>query len=219
VDDLKRRLEMAISDVRELTEEGKRLKAELALAKSRPARAAESGGPLNWEEQKRRLLETLEELPEHDDEDSIAHRAQIENLIRDTDRAVAEKDQEIQDLKKLLDQQSTQVGEMVVGAQALAQFIDQDAFIQEERKRIQDTRTEWEEKLRQAEVEISLERAKLARERAQLDDRMRSLEAELSRRKPTAHSSTPESTKATKSETRRWLVRLGLKDDDSEPTT
>jgi hypothetical protein len=67
--------------------------------------------------------------------------------------------------------------------------------------------------LRQAEVEISLERAKLARERAELEDKLRAWETERSTWQAAAGEATSDKTK--KPAGRKWLARLGL--GDSEP--
>ena len=64
---------------------------------------------------------------------------------------------------------------------------------------------QWREKLRQAEIDISVERAKLARERSDLDAKLRSFED--------AGGDAPNGTPTPK-QSGRWLSRLGLKDDD-----
>jgi len=69
--------------------------------------------------------------------------------------------------------------------------------------------TEWEGKMRTAEVEISVERAKLARERSDLEEKLRVLEE----RSATMGAQTPAANAAAKEPKRgRWLERLGLKD-------
>ena len=68
-----------------------------------------------------------------------------------------------------------------------------------------------EEKLRAAEVEVSLERAKIARERAELEERLLSLQNDQAKHQagvaPGADTAKPARGK--------WLSRLGLKDNPS----
>jgi hypothetical protein len=88
-------------------------------------------------------------------------------------------------------------------------------LVREERENLQRIQEEWREKLRQSEVEISIERAKIARERLELEERMRSLE--LERTQSDAQGADASSAgKKTKGRPRgRWLARLGLQDDES----
>ena len=65
------------------------------------------------------------------------------------------------------------------------------------------------EKLRQFEIEASLERARLARERSNLDEKLRVLEQEKVHAAP--DDTPPEADKPKSS--RRWLARLGIKDE------
>ena len=59
--------------------------------------------------------------------------------------------------------------------------------------------------LRQAEIDISVERAKLARERSEIEAKLRSVEDS---------SNDHSSGKSNPKQAGRWLTRLGLKDDD-----
>ena len=97
-----------------------------------------------------------------------------------------------------------------MGAAALGQILDQDEIVQQERESLKRLQAEWEEKLRQAEIDISVERAKLARQRAEVEERLRSLEE-----KGGATQSEPsDSAEPQKPARGRWLSRLGLKDSD-----
>lgn len=84
------------------------------------------------------------------------------------------------------------------------------AELEQEREQLKKLQDEWHEKLRSAEVEISIERAENARVRSQLQDKMRDLEAKLAAiekqsEKETGHGGKPR---------RRWMDRLGLSGDD-----
>src|SRR5208282_5528924 len=95
---------------------------------------------------------------------------------------IAEKNREIEELQHLLNNQSNSMGSLALGAAALEQVFDQDAVIREERQRLQQMQDECRAKLRQAEIEISMERAKLARREAEIDEKIRNNEL----RQPTA---------------------------------
>jgi hypothetical protein len=69
---------------------------------------------------------------------------------------------------------------------------------------------ELQEKLRHAEIEVSLERARLSRERVAMEERLRQHEQTHSQRSATT-SEPPASGKPATA--RRWLSRLGLKDE------
>ena len=93
---------------------------------------------------------------------------------------------------------------------ALGELIDQDAVIREERQSLKRLQEEWMEKLRQAEMDISLERANMARQKAELDEKRRLLDMRTLAALPDATMS------AGKSGRGRWLARLGLKEKDEE---
>ena len=93
-------------------------------------------------------------------------RDNLQNTIRISDRIIAEKDREIAELNRLLEQQSGNIGEVAIGAAAIGAALDNDELVQQERERLVVLQEEWTEKLRKAEVEISVERATFAREKA-----------------------------------------------------
>ncbi|HID75594.1 MAG TPA: hypothetical protein EYP56_06305 [Planctomycetaceae bacterium] len=129
-------------------------------------------------------------------------------MIRNTEAVVAEKDREIDELKQLLEEQSSNLGEVAIGAAAVGQILDQDEIIREHRERLRELQAEWEEKLRQAEVEISLERAKLARQRAEIEEQRRLLEEQHRR------SGTNDRPETNRPKRGRWLAQLGLANGD-----
>jgi len=66
----------------------------------------------------------------------------VQGAIKITDDVVAEKEHELQELRRLLDSQTQQVGEMAVGAAAVAQLLDTDELVRQEReslKRLQES--------------------------------------------------------------------------------
>jgi hypothetical protein len=213
-DDFRRRYEMALDDLRELKARNVDLQKELTQAQGqagqRPARGSASSGKLDWESEKQRILAALESESDSEDPEAVSQRLSIEDVIRKTDQLLAEKDREIEDLHKVLKEQSGNLGAMAVGAAALGEVLDQDAIVREERENLKRLQEECRAKLRQAEIDISLERAKLARQQADLTERLR--ESEL-------RASTPENQAEALSATGRpvrgrWLARLGLKDLD-----
>jgi len=217
--DLQRRFELAVEDVRELKTANSDLEKQLRTAKNaaRPADTP-SGGNLNWEAQKKKLLAALESEVDEDDEDSQRKRLSIEGTIQITDEVIADKQREIDELQQLLESQSSQMGGMAVGAAAIAATLDQDELIQNERRRLAELQVEWEEKLRRAEIDISVERAKMARERAALEEQL--AEANF-QQKSTAAATMPDKPdeKGKKATGGRWLARLGLKDGGEEKSS
>jgi hypothetical protein len=99
----------------------------------------------------------------------------IEEVIRKTDAAIADRDKEIEEMKVILENQRNAAGG-AVGAAAMAEVLQNDDIIREERERLQQIQEEWKQKMSQAEVEISLERAKLAREKSEIEEKLRKLE-------------------------------------------
>ena len=125
---------------------------------------------------------------------------------------LAEKDQECRELRQLLQQQSASLGSVAVGAAALGEALDSDAIVREERQKLKDLQEQWHEKLRQAEIDLSLERAKLAREKAQLEEKLVS----IGKRAGPPEGGTGPSPPSSKPARGRWLERLGLKDANEE---
>jgi hypothetical protein len=200
LDDLRRRYELAVEDVREL----KRTNAELEQKlKSRGgAPAIVSGGSLDWEAQKQRLLASLE--ADDDSEEAVAERTTIENTIRITDEIVAQKDREIAELRKRLE---AGAGDSHT---AIAELLDADEVIRQEREKLSQMQAEWREKIGQAEIDISVERAKIARDRMLLEEKARQFELDQESRTG-GESSAADPSKPARG---RWLARLGLKDID-----
>jgi len=218
---------MALDDVRELRAENERLSVSLQDVKQAKV-ASPVGGGFDWESQKKALLAQLESDFDDEDPDHAKDRLTVEGAIQITDQVVAEKEhlvaereklvadkeREIEELKQLLDQQTGNIGDVAVGAAAIAEMLDQDELIREERENLAKLQLEWRDKVRQAEVDNSVERAKLAREKAQLEEELQSIKQERARygnAKSAASDSSQDSGKSKQS--RRWLTRLGIKDD------
>ncbi len=88
--------------------------------------------------------------------------------------------------------------------------MDHDELIIQERERLQHAQEEWREKLRQAEVEISLERARIARERTELQEKQHALEKQAAQQAPPSSDGKTAEKLGSRG---RWLTRLGLKDE------
>ncbi len=161
----------------------------------------------DWESQKRRMLAELES-DDAIDVESTTRRMEIKEVIERTDRIIAEKDREIEELKHLLDSQSGSVGSLAVGAAALEQIFDQDEIIREERQRLQQAQEELRGKLRQSEIDHAMERARLARREAEVEERLRNGE-------PNGSGGDNEALAPTGRPVRgRWRTQLGLGGDE-----
>ena len=206
---LQRRLERAVREAQALKLRNAELEQQAATPGKAPAAAPD--GPLNWEAQKRIFLAALEaEAPTQ--EKRCQEHLTIDGTIRITDTIVQEKDREITELKQLLTEQCQSVGTVAVGAAALGGILDSDEIIRQQRERLAQLQAEWEEKMRRAEIDISMERAKLARERADLEEGRRSLEDQLQVQRPGAGDGGDATNPASPSRG-RWLSRLGLREN------
>ena len=172
--DASRRYPMAADEIRDLKVRNAELQRQLLEARAASAlqgaaATAESGTDLAA--QKRRLLAELESDDQHDAE-SADRRPKIEEIVARTDKIVAEKDREIEELHYLLTSQSNSLGSLALGAAALEQVLDQDEIVREERQRLQQSHDECREKFRQAEIELAMERARLARRDAEIEEQL-----------------------------------------------
>jgi chromosome segregation ATPase len=204
--DLQRRFELAVEDVRELKKKNAQLESQLSAASPGMADApASGGGGGSWEAMKKQMLANLEGEGDDVDEDRSEERATIESTIRITDEALARKDQEIADLQSQL----ADVGPKAPDeSEAIRQLVDTDAVIAEHRARTAQLEEEMQEKLRAAELEISVERAKIARETAHLEE----LQAQIDAHR--ANGETPAAPGTAQQPKRRWLSKLGLGADE-----
>ena len=167
-----------------------------------------SSDSFDWETQKQQLMAKLESDFDASDPGQVRDKLTVEGAIRITDEVVARKEEEICELKQLLEQQSGPGGDATNEAAAITELLDDNELVQTERENLKQLQDEWREKLRKAEVEISIERAKLARERATMEDRIATRESEC-----TTTTVDPESApEEKKTPGGNWLARLGLKE-------
>jgi hypothetical protein len=193
---------MAVEDVRELKQENAKLRDQLAKAAPAASGAPPASGKLDWAAQKARLLAALAEEDSDGpiDHDRKKERLSIQDTIEATDRALAEKEQELAELRAAEEEAAANRGPDL-RAQTEA-VLNADEIIAQERQRLADLQAEWEQKLRTAELEMSVERAKLAREQATLKEKMFELE-----------KLAPQATDETGKPRRRWLSALGLHEE------
>jgi hypothetical protein len=120
---------------------------------------------------------------------------------------IQERDCELSQLRDLLEQRpNPSESGVAVGAAAIAQIMDHDELVCEERLRLQDLQAEWETKFRQMEIAASIERANLARERQQFERQNAELEEQLAHLKRELRQEEI----AGPNQSRRWLAKLGL---------
>ena len=209
--DLQRRFELAVEDVRELKTKNAKLESQLASANANAnanrASAPDDGGSMDWESQKRRLLASLaDEGERHDDSARQQERTTIQNTIEMTDAIVAEKDRRLAQLAAELEAAHNNQGQRADGhSQAIHEIIDADEVIAQHRHRARELEREMEEKLRAAELEVSVERAKLAR-KSRLEELRDTLESQ--RQLLESNGATP--APAPGEPRRRWLSKLGI---------
>ncbi|WP_425615563.1 hypothetical protein NA78x_005488 [Anatilimnocola sp. NA78] len=218
MDDLRRRFEMAVQDVRELKTKNAELNDQLAKAKTAAGKAAATGAAasnaMDWESRKQQLLAKLEaDSDDEADEKAQADKLTIEGTIRMTDQIIADKEKELIELRKLLEDQSSNIGGLAVGAAAIAGMLDGDELIQQERASLKQMQEQLQEQLKRAEIDISVERAKLARERSTMEEKLRTFEQEKSKMPGIKES--PSTDKKKGSGGGRWLSKLGLGGDES----
>jgi hypothetical protein len=157
---------------------------------------------MDWQAQKARLLAALES--EEAEEPPAPERRQelvtIEGTISITDRVVADKDREIAELREQLAERPVEV----VEKSPATELLDKDEIIAAERAKLEALQKEWHDKLRAAELEMSLQRATLARKEAEIGQKLQ--EAQQAQADPaTGPDGKPR---------RRWLSALGLREDE-----
>ncbi|MBN2291905.1 MAG: hypothetical protein JXM70_05735 [Pirellulales bacterium] len=209
----KQRYKLSLEDIRQLKKENKELAEALSQAKSRTRAAGGSSGSaagaLSWEAQKQQLLASLENGYDENDPEDAQQRMQIEDVVKRTELAISQKDDEIKELKKLLEDQSENIGTVAVGAAAFGEILDNDQIIQEERESLKKLQEEMRQKLSAAEIELSVERAKIARQLVQIEEKTRQLAQYQPSETSGNKSQTDEQVKPSRG---RWLSRLGLSD-------
>ncbi|MCA9104215.1 MAG: hypothetical protein R3B96_00725 [Pirellulaceae bacterium] len=203
-EDLRRRLEMALDDLREARGQIDRLES---------GKVPTANGDLDWEAQKRCLLEQLDDAG---DDLAPTDRISVQQIIDATDEVVRRKDEEIDELERLLAQQSENIGGFAVGAAAVEQLLETDELIQQERENLDRLQAEWRDKLKRAEIEISMERARLARERKELEAQLETFEQEKTRLEGLLAQKSEPTRCRDNSPRNRWFSRLGLSDSGEQ---
>lgn len=178
-----------------------------SLAKYKDPFESQRSEALTWEQRKEALMRQLDAETQSDEPCDPSKILEVQSIIEKTDAEIQRRDQEIQDLRYLLEQQAIAQNGMAIGVAAVAEMIESDAMIIAERLRLQDMQQDWEKKQRQAEIEMSLERAKLARERLELQEKSRTFEADHPPESAEEKSASKERGRG------RWLARLGLRDE------
>ncbi|MCR9294515.1 MAG: hypothetical protein NXI32_17495 [bacterium] len=197
-------LDQARREIRALKEQNSELRDRIAKQAAANHGAAGTDASqqenLSWEDRKRLMLQQMES----DDQGHLPQpkRLEIERVIAETDQALQEKERQLRELQRLLDEERLQSVEQ----SSHRQLIDNDELIQQEREKLRMMQGEWEEKLRKAEIDLSIERAKLARERSEL-------EQELSNLRSSPTETPAETCDPNKGRKRKWLDHLGLRDD------
>ncbi|MCC7474451.1 MAG: hypothetical protein IT425_03580 [Pirellulales bacterium] len=208
---LQRRFELAVEDVRELKTKNAQLESRLAensKSRSAPSTPTDSGS-MDWESQKRRLLAVLadEGEPIHEPERQ-QERCSIQDTIEMTDAIVAKKDLLIAELTAELEVARRAASNTAPQGGMSDELIETDEIIAQHRRRAQELEREMIEKLRSAELELSVERAKLAREKAHLEELRATLDSQRQHADPNAPA------EAAGAPRRRWLSKLGIDGKD-----
>jgi outer membrane murein-binding lipoprotein Lpp len=205
------------AQVGELEKQNDELTARVTSASMQAAVASTEATheTLSWAERKQLMLDQMEaetfdaeEFVTSLDNESSVDADHVENpaeFVNRLSNELARREEEVHELQHLLKQQSETREEGVsIGAAGIAEMLDSDELVREERARLQELQDQWEEKFRQAEIEASLERAKLSRERRELAAKQSKLEAELESARLQSQRENE------KGAPRKWLSQLGL---------
>lgn len=222
-----------------------RLRAEVNLLRERlQTEPSTNRSTFNWEQEKQRILRELEtEQPAAGPDPHLEQRRRLQRAMQLTDDIVAASRREVDQLRRKLEETMSRRAERPgpvsnaapvttpVTAPNTAQNTapnstanslswETDTQILEERERLAALQQQTREKLRQAEVAMSLERAKLARDRGELQAKMLALETErtalLEQLQAATQQAGPQRTAGRNGKqlrTGRWLARLGLREE------
>lgn len=206
-DELQRRFEMAVDELRVMKLANLELEKKLAKQRETGSAPATPGTGLDWESQKQRLLAALE-ADDRQDAQSVEERHTIEGTIQITDQIIAAKDQEITELRRLAAEPFVRAP--VTEATLAAEVLDRDEMIRRGRESLVAAQSEWHEKAAAAEIEISMERATIARQRAELEEKLRLIQQQQQSPMRSAESHVSNATKPTRTSWRTWL---GMRDN------
>lgn len=217
--ELRQQLESALAETEDLRQQNSDLAARLAQQLTSAATGDKSTGrgngeQLTWEQRKLLILKQLEDDTISGNE-FIPHeeKLSIQEVLDSTQAEITRRDEEIEELREIVRMQSDARDGLAIGAAGVAQMLDGDELIQQERQKLREIQEEWESKLRQAEIDLSMERAKIARERIALDKQKEEL------CQSTKEVVMPACTGKGKGKERRWLSILGLGEQATDQST
>jgi hypothetical protein len=216
LDELRRQVAGLTQELTDVRQQNDDLALKLADADVRDANSVgdtAKTGELSWEARREMILAQMED-------DSFDAEAFVSALQTESEKTTCDpiahvqqlhielqrRGDEIQQLQSQLRKQQEGCAEAVAGE--APSLIETDDVVREERERLRQLRSEWEEKFREGEIAASLERAKLSRERRQLMLRNQEIEEQLSH----LRRQVEEDRKAGVAGARRWLAKLGLDD-------
>jgi len=212
--DLHMQLELAIEDLRTIQTDKLKLEKELEAIKQASYPVTAPTGDWNWETQKQHLLAQLEgfddNCPQQADD-----KLTVTGAISITDQIVTEREKEIAELRKQLETQSGHSEVVVAHDHTIAELLDHDQVILTEREKLRTIQEEWRDKLRQAEIDLSVERATIARKRTRLDEQMEAFQKQQAENQQ-LDSPLNRQTNDAQSSGRRWLAKLGLTGADEQ---
>lgn len=157
------------------------------------------------------LAETREELELREASHlADAGQEQLEAAQQRAEQAeqeLAARDQKIEALQ----QQLGELRDQLDSSQSQDDLACGDPEIVDERDKLRQLQDEWHEKLRKAELEISVERARVARERADMEEQIQVLQNEIMHLREVGGGGDPDGGAGGGG---RWLARLGLNRDE-----
>ncbi len=224
--ELRRRILELEDQVYDLEQQNSDLASQVASRTVKQTVQTDAAETLSWEERKQLILQQMEQdafcadqfvqslRQEHQDLATENPASLLDELRVEMDRhaeELARRDDEIRELRHLLQEQGAtrNQGGVAIGAAAIAQALDADELVRDERERLQQMQKEWEEKFRQGEIQMSLERAQLSRERQELAKKQSELELQLEQMKRDAKYASADGSPPA----RKWLAKLGLSEE------
>ncbi len=97
---------------------------------------------ISWEDRKQALLHMLEQQ-DQEELDNAEKILEMKQILEETSVQIQIREKEIADLRSLLEQQSIAANGIAVGAAAIANLVDADEIIAEERQRLKEMQAQW----------------------------------------------------------------------------
>ena len=92
---------------------------------------------LTWEERKQLILRQLDDEDEDQSSEAVvAKRLEVDQIISATQLEIERRDRGIQELQSIVQQQSSTRDGLAVGAAAIAQMVDSDELVDQERQKL-----------------------------------------------------------------------------------